>query len=83
MRELRGFSARFVYVYVVVMGIFHLYTAVFGNFEAYLQRTLHLAWVLPLTFLLYPRRVSPCTVAGEVLEAPACEAPPSSDPSAA
>ncbi len=75
MRELRGFSARFVYVYVVAMGLFHLYTAVFGNFEAYLQRTLHLAWVLPLTFLLYPRRLSPCTVAGETLEAPTCEAP--------
>ena len=36
------------------MGLFHLYTAAAGNFEAYLQRSIHLAWVLPLAFVLYP-----------------------------
>ncbi|SDX85352.1 TRAP transporter, 4TM/12TM fusion protein [Acetomicrobium thermoterrenum DSM 13490] len=44
----------FVYVYIVCMGLFHLYTAVFGSLEAYLQRNVHLLWVLPLTFLLFP-----------------------------
>ncbi len=36
------------------MGLFHLYTAAFGSFESYLQRTLHLTMVLPLTYLLFP-----------------------------
>lgn len=44
----------FVYVYIVCMGLFHLYTAVFGSLEAYLQRNVHLLWILPLTFLLFP-----------------------------
>ena len=46
----------FVYLYVLLMGVFHLYTAETGNFEAYLQRTIHLTWVLPLAFVLYPMR---------------------------
>jgi len=54
MRKLKGKTQTFMYIYVILMGIFHLYTAVFGNFEAYLQRTIHLTWVLPMAFLLYP-----------------------------
>lgn len=54
MRKLEGKTQTFIYVYVILMGLFHLYTAVFGNFEAYLQRTIHLTWVLPMAFLLYP-----------------------------
>lgn len=38
------------------MGIFHLYTAVFGTYEAYLQRMIHLTWVLPMVFVLYPAK---------------------------
>ena len=54
MRKLQGVQGRIVYVYVLLMGLFHLYTAAAGNFEAYLQRTLHLTWVLPLAFILFP-----------------------------
>ncbi len=54
MRHLSGRTQQFMYVYVILMGVFHLYTAVFGTFEAYLQRTIHLTWVLPMAFLLYP-----------------------------
>ncbi len=54
MRKLQGFSAKFLYVYVLAMGFFHLYTALFGTYEAYLQRALHLTWVLPMAFILYP-----------------------------
>jgi TRAP transporter 4TM/12TM fusion protein len=43
-----------MYVYIILMGIFHLYTAVFGTYEAYLQRMIHLAWVLPMAFIFYP-----------------------------
>ena len=54
MRKLSGRTRTFVYLYVLLMGLFHLYTAAAGNFEAYLQRSIHLAWVLPLAFVLYP-----------------------------
>lgn len=43
-----------MYVYIVLIGLFHLYTSTFGAFEAYLQRNIHLAIVLPLAFVLYP-----------------------------
>ncbi len=54
MRELSGQMRRVVYVYVVLIGLLHLYTAVFGTFEAYLQRIGHLTLVFPLAFWLYP-----------------------------
>ncbi|ADE57055.1 TRAP transporter permease [Aminobacterium colombiense] len=54
MRKLDGFVAKALYVYVLAMGFFHLYTAVFGTFEAFLQRAIHLTWVLPMAFVLYP-----------------------------
>ncbi len=54
MRKLTGHTAKALYVYVILLGIFHLYTAIFGSFEAYLQRMIHLTWVFPLAFILYP-----------------------------
>jgi TRAP transporter 4TM/12TM fusion protein len=54
MRELTGKIKLFIYAYCVLVGLFHLYTAMFGAYEAYLQRSLHLASILPLAFLLYP-----------------------------
>ena len=58
MRKLDGFAKKFIYVYIVLIGLFHIYTSVFGNFEAYLQRSLHLSMILPLAFLLWPIRKS-------------------------
>nr|WP_321502525.1 TRAP transporter permease [uncultured Dethiosulfovibrio sp.] len=54
MRKLQGLTAKAFYLYVLAMGFFHLYTALFGTFEAYLQRAIHLTWVLPMAFILYP-----------------------------
>lgn len=54
MRKVEGFAKKSIYVYVVLIGLFHIYTSVFGNFEAYLQRALHLTMILPLVFLLWP-----------------------------
>lgn len=54
MRKLKGPLKTVIYLYVVAMGLFHLYTATFGSLEAYLQRNVHLLWILPLTFILYP-----------------------------
>ncbi|SLM12825.1 TRAP transporter, 4TM/12TM fusion protein [uncultured spirochete] len=54
MRKLDGKVKIAIYVYIIAVGVFHLYTSIFGNFEAYLQRALHLSMVLPLVFVLYP-----------------------------
>lgn len=54
MRKLDGLAKKAVYVYITLIGLFHIYTSVFGNFEAYLQRALHLTMILPLAFVLWP-----------------------------
>ena len=54
MRKLSGMDLRVTYVYIVILGLFHLYTAAFGSFESYLQRNIHLAFVLPLAYWLFP-----------------------------
>lgn len=54
MRILNGITQQILYVYIVCVGLFHMYTACTGSFEAYLQRTIHLMLILPLTYLLYP-----------------------------
>lgn len=56
MRKLEGVVAKGMYIYVLAMGLFHLYTAVFGCFEAYLQRAIHLTWVLPMCFVFHSFR---------------------------
>ncbi len=53
MRNLKGFSKTLVYIVLLVMGLFHLYTAFYGTEEAYLQRMIHLTFVLPMVFLLF------------------------------
>ncbi len=54
MRVLSGWQQRLLYVYLIGVGIFHMYTAFAGSFEAYLQRTIHLMLILPLTYILFP-----------------------------
>ncbi len=54
MRKLSGSVKTAVYYYVIGLGVFHLYTAFRGAYEAYLQRSIHLTWVLPLAYLLFP-----------------------------
>ncbi|WP_319496262.1 TRAP transporter permease [uncultured Cohaesibacter sp.] len=56
MRATGSLVKRIVYVYILCVGLFHLYTSVFGSFEAYLQRSLHLSMVFPMAFILYPMR---------------------------
>ena len=54
MRKLSGLQLHITYIYIVILGLFHLYTAAFGSFESYLQRNIHLAFVLPLAYWLFP-----------------------------
>ncbi len=54
MRKFSGKLKTIIYIYVVSVGLFHIYTSIFGNFEAYLQRALHLSMILPLVFIWWP-----------------------------
>ena len=42
----------------ILFSLFQLYTAAFGVFEAQIQRSIHLGFVLVLVYLLYPARIS-------------------------
>ena len=53
-RDLKGLTAKIVFIIAVTMSLFHLYTAGFGVLLAHKQRAVHLMFVLVLGFLLYP-----------------------------
>ncbi|BCV24159.1 TRAP transporter permease [Gelria sp. Kuro-4] len=53
-RRYTGVWAKVISVIAIVMSAFHLYTAGFGTLQAMKQRSVHLAFVLGLIFLLYP-----------------------------
>ncbi|NLG86259.1 MAG: TRAP transporter permease [Firmicutes bacterium] len=53
-RKYTGFWAKVVSVLAIAMSLFHLYTAGFGSLMAMKQRGIHLAFLLGLSFLLYP-----------------------------
>ncbi|HRX27355.1 MAG TPA: C4-dicarboxylate ABC transporter permease, partial [Aminivibrio sp.] len=47
-----------VKIICILFSLFQLYTAAFGVYEAQIQRSVHLAFVLVLVYLLYPARLS-------------------------
>src|SRR5690625_2073347 len=49
-------AAVIVFVLLLAFSLFQLYTGAFGQFTAYIQRTVHLGFALTLIFLLYPAR---------------------------
>lgn len=53
-RSFTGNLKIFITVVTVALAVFQLYTAFFGVLPAMQQRSLHLAFILPLIFLLYP-----------------------------
>jgi len=53
-RRLRGKQMKIVSVIAVLFSCFQLYTAIFGILPAQLQRSIHLAFVFVLVYLLYP-----------------------------
>lgn len=58
-RALEGITQKFAYAMTLVLSIFHIYTAGFGVLQEWRHRAFHLAFVLPLVFLLYPIRKGP------------------------
>lgn len=55
-RRLAGPTAILVTVLSVVLSLFHVYTAGFGLLNEVMHRTIHLAFVMGLIFLVFPRK---------------------------
>lgn len=58
--ELKGKWGKIVMIIAVCAALFHLYTAIFGVFTPRMQRSLHLGFLLPLCFLLFPATGKSC-----------------------
>ena len=55
-RKVSGFFNYVIYFGLLVFTLFQLYTAIFGQLPAQLQRTIHLGFGLTFVFLLFPAR---------------------------
>lgn len=55
-RNHEGIMKKVVYFGLLAFTIFQLYTAINGQFTAYIQRSIHLGFALALIFLLFPAR---------------------------
>lgn len=55
-RNLTGIAAKMVFVILLAFSLFQLYTGAFGQYTAYIQRTVHLGFALALIFMLFPAR---------------------------
>ena len=58
-REFTGFFGKIVAAIAIVFSLFQVYTAMFGVFDAMIQRSVHVAFAMCLTFLLFPSRSGP------------------------
>src|SRR4030042_6935518 len=54
MRSLKGWLKYLVLIYGVSASLLHLYTSGYGTFEPRTQRGLHLLFLLPLIYILFP-----------------------------
>ncbi len=55
-RDLSGMIKHVVFFGLLAFSLFQLYTAIFGQYTAYIQRSVHLGFALSLIFLLFPLR---------------------------
>lgn len=55
-RDVRGLMKKIVFFGLLAFSVFQLYTAIFGQYTAYIQRSVHLGFALSLIFLLFPFR---------------------------
>lgn len=53
-RNLTGWIGTALLVIMIGFSLFQIYTGVFGQYTAYIQRTVHLGFALVLIFLLFP-----------------------------
>lgn len=54
MRQFKGTQKWMVGGWLVVLSLFQLYTAIFGIYQPRLQRGIHLMFLLPAAFILFP-----------------------------
>lgn len=57
-RRYSGLGKWVVAVIAISFSLFQIYTALFGVFDAHIQRAVHLSFAMALVFLLYPSRKS-------------------------
>lgn len=57
-RNLSGIAAGIVFFLLLAFSLYQLYTGAFGQFTAYIQRTVHLGFALTLIFFLFPAKKS-------------------------
>lgn len=55
-RKVTGIFKTIIYLLLLAFSLFQLYTAIFGQYPAQIQRTVHLGFGLTLIFLLFPAR---------------------------
>lgn len=55
-RDLAGIMKKVVFALLLAFSLFQLYTGIFGQYTAYIQRSIHLGFALTLIFLLFPAR---------------------------
>ncbi|SPT98833.1 ArsB/NhaD type transport protein [Lysinibacillus capsici] len=55
-RTISGVMKHVIFYGLLAFSLFQLYTAIFGQFPAQIQRTIHLGFGLTLIFLLFPAR---------------------------
>ena len=55
-RDLKGVLKTLVTVTCVVLSIFHIYTAGFGLLNEVTHRNVHMAFIMGLLFIVFPRR---------------------------
>ncbi|WP_342550704.1 TRAP transporter permease [Lysinibacillus sp. FSL M8-0216] len=55
-RTVTGIMRHVIFYGLLAFSLFQLYTAIFGQFPAQIQRTIHLGFGLTLIFLLFPAR---------------------------
>lgn len=53
-RDLGSVFRRIVFIGLLAFSLFQLYTAIFGQYTAYIQRSIHLGFALSLIFILFP-----------------------------
>lgn len=55
-RDVGNIMKKVVFVVLLAFSLFQLYTAIFGQYTAYIQRSIHLGFALSLIFILFPAR---------------------------
>ncbi|MCM3723204.1 MULTISPECIES: TRAP transporter permease [Solibacillus] len=63
-RNPQNFMKHFIYFGLLAFTLFQVYTAIFGQFPAQIQRTVHIGFALTFVFLLFPasRKLSKRTI---------------------